>query len=65
MKQLTIYQLSPKIYYINEKGEKFEIKAKDLFAQAISHETDHLNGELFIDKIIPGTLEILTPEQKD
>lgn len=50
---------------LNEKGEKFEIKAKDLFAQAISHETDHLNGELFIDKIIPGTLEILTPEQKD
>lgn len=50
---------------LNEKGEKFEIKAKDLFAQAILHETDHLNGELFIDKIIPGTLEILTPEQKD
>ena len=48
---------------INEKGEKIEIKAKDLLAQAVSHEVDHLNGELFIDKIIPGTLEIVTPEK--
>lgn len=50
---------------LNEKGNKIEIKAKDLLAQAISHEVDHLNGELFIDKIIPGTLEIVTPEEKD
>lgn len=48
---------------LNEKGEKIEIKAKDLLAQAVSHEVDHLNGELFIDKIIPGTLEIVTPEK--
>lgn len=50
---------------LNEKGNKIEIKAKDLLAQAISHEVDHLNGELFIDKIIPGTLEIVTSEKKD
>ena len=49
---------------LNEKGEKIEIKAKDLLAQAISHEIDHLNGEVFIDKIIPGTLEVVTPEEK-
>lgn len=49
---------------LNEKGEKIEIKAKDLLAQAICHEVDHLNGEVFIDKIIPGTLEMVTPEQK-
>ena len=49
---------------LNEKGEKIEIKAKDLLAQAICHEVDHLNGEVFIDKIIPGTLENVTPEQK-
>ena len=48
---------------LNEKGEKIEIKAKDLFAQAICHEVDHLNGEVFVDKIIPGTLEMVTPEQ--
>ena len=48
---------------LNEKGEKIEIKAKDLLAQAICHEVDHLNGEVFIDKIIPGTLENVTQEQ--
>ncbi len=47
---------------LNEKGEKIEIKAKDLLAQAICHEVDHLNGEVFIDKIIPGTLEIINNE---
>ena len=49
---------------LNEKGEKIEIKAKDLLAQAICHEVDHLNGVVFVDKIIPGTLEAVTPEQK-
>ena len=47
---------------LNEKGEKIEIKAKDLLAQAICHEIDHLNGEVFVDKIIPGTLELIQPE---
>ncbi len=37
-------------------GKKVKIEAEGLFAQAISHEVDHLNGEVFIDKIIPGTL---------
>ena len=40
-----------------------QVKAKELLAQAISHEVDHLNGEVFIDKIIPGTLEYVEPEE--
>lgn len=43
--------------YTNEEGKRIKVKAKELLAQAIAHEVDHLNGELFIDKIIPGTLE--------
>ena len=39
-----------------------KVKGKELLAQAMSHEIDHLNGELFIDKIIPGTLEYIEPE---
>ena len=46
----------------NRDGE-IRIKAKDLFAQAICHETDHLNGELFVDKMLPGTLQIVKPEE--
>ncbi len=52
-----------KIRAINEKGKKIEISGKGLLAQAISHEIDHLNGKVFIDKIIPGTLEIIKPEK--
>ena len=51
-----------KVRALNEKGKKIEITGKGLLAQALSHEIDHLNGEVFIDKIIPGTMEILTPE---
>jgi len=48
-----------KIRAINEKGKTVEITGKGLLAQAICHEIDHLNGKVFIDKIIPGTLEII------
>lgn len=48
---------------LNENGEKIKIKGEGLLAQAISHELDHLEGILFVDKIIPGTLEYVTPEE--
>ena len=48
--------------YTTREGKRVKIKAKDLLAQAISHELDHLEGELFIDKIIPGTLEYIEQE---
>lgn len=48
--------------YIDREGKRMKVKAKELLAQAISHEVDHLNGELFIEKIIPGTLEYIEPE---
>lgn len=48
-----------KVRAIDENGKKIEITGKGLLAQAISHEIDHLNGEVFIDKIIPGTLELV------
>lgn len=51
------------VEYLDRTGKKVKTKAKELFAQAISHEVDHLNGEVFIDKIIPGTLEYVTPEE--
>ena len=57
------------VEYTDREGKRIKLKAKELLAQAISHEVDHLNGEVFIDKIIPGTLEYVTPgentEKKD
>lgn len=49
--------------YTDREGKRKKIKAKDLLAQAICHEVDHLNGEVFVDKIIPGTLEYIEPEK--
>ena len=48
--------------YTTRDGKRMQVTAKELLAQAISHEVDHLNGEVFIDKIIPGTLEYVEPE---
>ena len=46
-------------------GKKIKIKAKDLLAQALAHEIDHLNGIVFTSKVEPGTLETVTPEQRE
>lgn len=45
-------------------GKKVKIKAKDLLAQALCHEIDHLNGILFTDKVQPGTLEVVKPKEE-
>ncbi len=37
----------------NMHGEPVEIEGSDLLARAIQHETDHLDGILFIDRLDP------------
>lgn len=49
---------------LDEHGKKIKLKGEGLLAQAIAHELDHLDGILFVDKIIPGTLQYVTPEEK-
>ena len=36
---------------LNEKGEIVEFNCSGLFARAVQHEVDHLNGMLFIDRL--------------
>ena len=36
---------------LNEKGKKVSYEADGLFARALQHEYDHLDGILFVDKI--------------
>jgi len=47
---------------LDRDGNEIKIVAKELLAQAICHELDHLDGELFIDRVMPGTLEIVKPD---
>lgn len=36
----------------DRKGTSIELKGEDLLARAICHEIDHLNGILYIDKVV-------------
>ncbi|MBL1226827.1 peptide deformylase [Enterococcus sp. BWR-S5] len=40
------------VRYFDREGEEIEVTAYGYLARAFQHEIDHLNGELFIDKII-------------
>lgn len=48
---------------LDENGKQITIKGKELLAQALCHEIDHLDGKLFIDVMEKGTLEYLEPER--
>lgn len=48
---------------LDRNGKKIIIKAKDLLAQAIAHELDHLDGVVFKDKMLPDTLEYVKPQE--
>ncbi|NLY29988.1 MAG: hypothetical protein GX047_05090, partial [Firmicutes bacterium] len=46
---------------LNESGRSVRIRAEGLFARALQHEIDHLDGVLFIDK----AMEIEDEDQED
>ncbi len=52
-----------KVKALDLDGKKVTLEAEGLLAQALQHEIDHLNGEVFKDKILPGTFEIITPQE--
>ena len=41
-----------KARWLDENGSKMKITTEDLFAQAIEHEIDHLNGILYVDHLL-------------
>ena len=52
--------------YMDAAGKKQKIIAEDLLARIIQHETDHLNGILFIDHLSDKSLlRPLTEDEKD
>ena len=46
-----------KVKTLNRNGEIIAIEGADWLAHALCHEIDHLDGILFIEKVIPDTLE--------
>jgi peptide deformylase len=47
---------------MNEKGKLLAFRCSGLLARAVQHETDHLHGILFIDRMDKKTKEELRPE---
>ena len=50
---------------MNEKWGKIEFRCGGLLARAIQHELDHLNGILFIDRMIRAEMEELKPQLEE
>ena len=50
--------------YFDLDGNENEVEAEGLFARAIQHETDHLNGRLFIDLLEAGEREMISGKLK-
>lgn len=40
-----------RLQYADREGQAVDLVAKDFFARVIQHETDHLNGILYIDRM--------------
>jgi len=53
---------SVQVRAMNEKGEMVEFACSGLLARAVQHETDHLNGILFIDRMTAETKKELRAE---
>ena len=40
-----------RLEYHDREGNRQEVDAKDFFARVIQHETDHLNGIVYVDRM--------------
>jgi peptide deformylase len=50
---------------MNHEGDQIEFRCGGLLARAVQHETDHLHGILFIDRMTRETKEQLRPELEE
>ncbi|HWT27804.1 MAG TPA: peptide deformylase [Mobilitalea sp.] len=53
-----------KVKAYNEKMEEFTVEGTELLARALCHEIDHLNGELYVDKVIGEIRNSFEPEEE-
>ena len=49
---------------LSRSGKPVRVEAEDYLARVFQHEIDHLNGILFIDRAVEGSLHILTEEEE-
>ena len=54
-----------KVGAYNENMEYFELEATELFARAICHENDHLDGHLYVEKVEGPLLDVNYDEEEE
>lgn len=52
-----------KIRALDEEMKEFEIEGTELLARAFCHEIDHLDGLLYVDKVIGGLRSVTDTEE--
>ena len=60
--------LRPEKIVVKARDEEFNevtFEAEGFYARIICHEIDHLNGVLYTDKVVPGSLEDITEASDD
>jgi len=51
------------VEYMDRAGEMKQIDAEDVFAVAICHELDHLDGVMYVDRAVPDTFRDAEKEE--
>jgi peptide deformylase len=54
---LVVRPMKVVVEYTDENNQAKKLEAEGLLARAICHEIDHLNGVLFIDRVIDDKIE--------
>ena len=54
-----------KVLALNEDMEPVEIEGTELFARAMCHEIDHLDGHLFVDKVVGALRDVTYEDEED
>jgi peptide deformylase len=50
---------------LDENGEPTKLEAEGLVARCLMHEIDHLDGVLFLDRAVPGSLSWMVPDERE
>jgi peptide deformylase len=54
-----------KVVGVDADGEEIVLEGDGLFAQALQHETDHLDGKLYLDRLDPETRRVAMREVRE
>jgi peptide deformylase len=56
MRGVVSRHASVRLECLDREGKRVDVVAKDFFARVIQHETDHLNGIVYVDRADTRTL---------